>query len=308
MSSVLVTGAAGAIGTALCECLAETDHDVRGVDVAEPRWDIPVPVDITDLTASPDLPHADVVVHLAAHSRVRPVIDEPTMAFENVAMTEPVLEHARRTDARVVFASSREVYGNAVRPDESDAGIGVENPYGASKVACEALADSYHACYDVPVTVLRLSNVYGPYDANPRVVPVFVALATAGEQLRVYGGDKLVDFVYVEDVATAFVEAISRDQSIGGQTVTVGSGRGRSLQTLAERITDAVGGDAGYRVEQPRAGEVDQFVADVSAAAAVLDWRPRMSFSDGIEATVGWYRDQPQLLEEIRRHVGGDDD
>jgi len=305
MSSILVTGAAGVVGFALCEQLAATEHEIIGIDKKSPRWELDVPFKNLDLTSSPSLPNTDVIVHLAAHSRVPPVVDEPSKAFRNIGMTEPILEHARRTDARIVFTSSREVYGNAIRPSESDVGPDSVNPYGASKIAGEALCNSYHNCYDIPITVLRLANVYGPYDTNTRVVPIFIALATAGEELPVYGSDKILDFVYLGDVVQAVLSAIQRGSSLGGETINLGSGTGTSLTMLADCVADAIESCPGYRVESKRGGEVQRYVTDVSKARALLDWEPTITLDKGIDRTVDWYRQQESLLAEIRQAVTG---
>jgi nucleoside-diphosphate-sugar epimerase len=304
MTSILVTGAAGAVGTALCRRLADTDHEVVGIDTDEPQFETGVPVEQVDLTAEPTLPAADVIVHLAAHARVPPVVDEPSKAFTNVATTEPVLEHARQTDASVVFASSREVYGDAIRPTEDDATLDSPNPYAGSKAACEALCNSYHNCYAVETTVVRLSNVYGPWDTNSRVVPIFVALADAGEELTVFGEGKLLDFLYVEDAVAALLSVIERRSALAGETLNLGSGRGQPLTTLAEIVASEIEDCPGYTVEQDRAGEVGRYVADISTATATLGWEPETEFEDGVDKAVEWYRERPRVLERIRSDIG----
>lgn len=303
MTSILVTGASGAVGTALCRRLADTGHEVVGIDTDEPQFETGVPVEQVDLTAEPTLPAADVIIHLAAHARVPPVVDEPSKAFTNVATTEPVLEHARQTDASVIFASSREVYGDAIRPSEDNMTLDSPNPYAGSKVACEALCNSYHNCYDVETTVVRLSNVYGPWDTNSRVVPIFVALADAGEELTVFGEGKLLDFLYVEDAVAALLSVIERRSALAGETLNVGSGRGQPLTTLAEIVASEVEDCPGYTVEQNRTGEVGRYVADVSKAKAILGWEPGTDFEEGLRQTVEWHEARPKVLERIRNNI-----
>jgi len=301
MTSIIVTGISGAVGTALGERLSETEHDIVGVDASTPRWNPEVRFRQTDLTGSPRLPDADVVVHLAAHSRVRPIVETPTRAFENVSMLESVLEHARSTGAAVIVASSREVYGNAIRPAEDDLSVDdVENPYGASKVACESLCAAYHRCYDVPVTRLRFANVYGRYDANPRVIPLFIALATAGKELSVYGRGKLLDFVYVDDVLDAILAAIDRRAAVAGEAINVGSGVGTPLSELAERIARRIDACPGYRIESSQTSEVARYISDISKARTLLDVELETHLEEGLGPTIDWYRDRPELLAEMR--------
>jgi UDP-glucose 4-epimerase len=306
--AVLVTGSSGMIGTALVERLLAEGVDVRGVDRCPNRWSDAVDavtdrIDLLDPDAEDRLPaDANTVVHLAAHSRVRDLVEEPTDATENLQTLSTVLEYARRNDADLLFTSSREVYGDQGRTvyAESDAGVrDAKNPYGASKVGGEALVTSYGECYDLRTCTLRLSNVYGRYDNYNRVIPVFVALADRGEDLTVYGGDKLLDFLYLDDCVDALTCAMERIDAAQGEVMNVGSGRGHSLLHLAELIVDRVGADVAVTVDDDRSGEVDRFVADVDRAQRLLGFEPTHSLLEGLDETVAWYRNRPDLLDDI---------
>ncbi|SDK16495.1 UDP-glucose 4-epimerase [Halovenus aranensis] len=303
MASVLVTGASGTIGTALLKNLERDKYDIIGADKESSRWDVDTEIRNADLTANPDLPNTDVIVHLAAHSRVSPVVDEPSKAVENVEMTGTVLEHARQTDASVIFASSREVYGNAIRPTEDKVGLEFKNPYGASKAACEALCSSYVQCYDVPVVTLRLSNVYGPYEQNARVIPIFIALAVAGEELTVFGRNKILNFVFIEDVTTAIKTAIDSRYALSGEAINIGSKEGTPLTTLANLISTRINQCPGYRVEPDRTGEVARYVPTISKAETLLDYTPTVDLKVGLDRTIDWFQNQPELLDEIQATV-----
>lgn len=306
MESILVTGAAGAIGTALCQRLADDGHEVIGLDLTERRWETDVKVTLADLTESPELPHVDVIVHLAANSRVSPIVDDPTKAFENVAMTETILEHGRKTDTPVIFASSREVYGNAIRPQEDTVDLDSPNPYAASKSACESLCSSYYRCYDLPVAKLRLSNVYGRLDSNFRVIPIFISLALAGEELTVFGADKVLDFVHIDDVVDAFSAAIQYRNSIANEAINVGSGTGTPLTKLAQIISEEIDACPGYTVKSGFSGEVTRYVADTSKAESLLGTSPNISLEAGLKATIDWYRTRPDIRSEIRAAVSSE--
>lgn len=306
--SVLVTGSSGTIGTALVERLLAADVDVRGVDREPNQWstDIERVTDEVDLLA-PDAgerlpPDVDVVVHLAAHSRVRELVEDPMGAEENLRTLVTVLEHARETGADVIFASSREVYGDqsATVYEEADAGLrAVENPYGASKAGGEALLTAYRECYGVRTCSLRLSNVYGRYDRSDRVVPLFIALASRGEDLTVYGDDKLLDFLHIDDCVRAFVQACERIDAVQGEVMNVGSGRGHSLEYLAEMIVSRLDTDVSVTVEANRQGEVDRFVADVTRARQLLGFETEYSLPEGLDEAVAWYSDHQAVLDEL---------
>lgn len=298
---ILVTGSSGAIGTALCEKLAETPHDVLGADLAEPKWESDIVFKRVDLTDSSSLlPEADVIVHLAAHSRVSPVVEDPRRATENIAMTQSVLEHARLTNATVIFASTREVYGNSIRPKEEEVTLDSINPYAGSKLACESMCNSYHNCYDIPITILRIANVYGRYDMNPRVVPIFISKSNVGEKLSVFGAEKLLDFIHIDDVVDALLNVIKERNVLAGETINVGSGTGTALTKLAELINEEMKASPGYVVESNRDGEVDKYISNISKIEALLNWEPEISLEQGLSKTITWYLDHPSLLRNIR--------
>jgi UDP-glucose 4-epimerase len=306
--AVVVTGSSGMIGTALVERLLSKGIDVRGVDRCPNRWSDSVDavtdrVDLLDPNAQGRLPDdADLVVHLAAHSRVQDLVEDPGDAEENLRTVTTALEYARANDADLLFTSSREVYGDQGQTvyAESDAGVrDVENPYGASKVGGEALVASYGECYDLRTCILRLSNVYGRYDDYNRVIPVFIALANRGEDLTVYGGDKLLDFLYLDDCVDALVRAIERIDAVQGEILNVGAGEGHSLLHLAELIVDRVDADVDVTVDANRPGEVDRFVAAVDRAQRLMGFDPTYSLAEGLDETVAWYRERPDLLDEI---------
>lgn len=306
--AVLVTGSSGMIGTALVERLLDEGIDVRGIDRCPNRWSDAVEavtnrVDLLDPDAYDRFPtDADTIVHLAANSRVRDLVQEPTGATENLQILSTALEYARRNDSDLLFTSSREVYGDQGQTVyvESDAGVrDAENPYGASKAGGEALVASYGECYDLRTCTLRLSNVYGRYDGYNRVIPMFIALADRGKDLTVYGGDKLLDFLYLDDCVDALMCAMERIDALQGEVVNVGSGRGHSLLHLAELIVDRTNADVAVTVDSNRPGEVDRFVADAGLAQRLMGFEPSYSLPEGLDETVAWYRSRSDLLDDL---------
>ena len=302
MTSVLITGAAGAIGTALCKRLEASTHDTVGIDAVKPRFSHNVPIETCDLHSSPSLPESDIIVHLAAHARVPPIINNPSLAFENVALLEPVLEHARRTNAHVIFVSSREIYHNAINAREDDVPQRQANPYGASKLAGEALLTSYRETYAVPTTVLRLSNVYGPYDENTRVLPIFISLADAGEKLKVFGSRKLLDFVHSKTVTEVIERIINKPQTFDGEVVNVGSGQGTTLTELAERVVNEVSPCPGYEVVEGREGETTRYVANIERFQSLFNLSPD-TLDKRLPEVIDWYRSHPAVLADIRSQI-----
>lgn len=309
ISSVLITGSSGTVGTALAESLLDDRYDVTGVDLAENRWSDRVDerTIVTDLQSEEGLnslpDSVDLVVHFAANARVHKLVEDPSKAKENFDTTYNVLEYARNVGADIVFSSSREVYGNngKIIYDETDTYVDeCESPYTASKIGGEALVKSYGRCYDMETSILRFSNVYGKYDVSDRVVPLFIAQAQAGEDLTVFGEDKILDFTYVDDCVNGVTRVVENFQKVSGTTFNIASGEGSSLVELAELIVEKTDADVSVEVEPNRTGEVSRYVADISKAEKLLGYEPEYEFEQGIEETIDWYLANPELLDVVR--------
>lgn len=310
ISSVLVTGSGGTVGTAICESLLDQGYDVTGVDLVENRWsdrvdECTIIADIRNEESLAQLPdEVDLIVHLAANARVHRLVEQPSLAKENFDTTFNIAEYARNVDADLVFSSSREVYGNKgkIVYDETDTYVDeCESPYTASKIGGEALVKSYGKCYGIDTTILRFSNVYGKYDVSDRVVPLFIAQAEAGEDLTVFGENKVLDFTYLDDCVDGVMRVVNNFKKSSGTTFNIASGKGSSLLELANVIVDKTDANVKVHTEPNRTGEVGRYVADISKAEKLLGYEPNYSFEEGIEKTVDWYLSNPQLLETIRQ-------
>jgi UDP-glucose 4-epimerase len=307
-SSILITGSSGTVGTALANSLLGRGYDVTGVDSKRNRWIERVDertrtLDLADQGSMDELPRStDLIVHLAANARVHKLVQNPELAKQNFDITFNVLEYAREVGADVIFSSSREVYGNngKIIHNETDTYVDeCESPYTASKIGGEALVKSYSNCYDLETSIVRLSNVYGRYDASNRVVPLFIAQAHRGEGLVVYGDDKLLDFTHIDDCVTGLVKLIEQFSKCSDTTFNIASGRGTSLLEVAEIVVEELDADVPINVEPNRTGEVSRFVADISKSQNLLGYSPEYSIADGLRATVDWYLNRDQLLNAI---------
>lgn len=307
-SSVLVTGSSGTVGTALAEALLDEGYEVFGVDIESNQWseavnDRTTIVDLEDRSGISELPQdVDLVVHLAANARVHKLVQNPDRARENFETTYNVLEYAREIGADFVFSSSREVYGNngKIIYDETDTYVDeCESPYTASKIGGEALVKSYDNCYDINTTIVRFSNVYGKYDASDRVIPLFIAQAHRGEDLTVYGDDKLLDFTYIDDCVSGIMKVIEQFNKTAGTTFNIASGRGSSLVELAEVIVEELDADVEVKIASNRTGEVGRYVADISKANKILGYDPQFTLESGVSETVDWYLSRQGMLDDI---------
>ncbi len=297
---VLVTGSSGTIGTRLCERMqAETDYQVTGVDRRPNAWNpavqqITIVADLLEPSTFAKLPtDVDVVIHLAANARVHDVVVDPDQARDNILTVYNVLEFCRRNKVpRVMFASSREVYGNAdgvVHAEEPVQLRSCESPYAASKVAGEALVYSYQQCYGLEFINVRFSNVYGMYDDSNRVVPLFIKRLKEQQDLTVYGKDKLLDFTYIDDAVQGVMQALARFERARNEVYNLAFGSGTSILEVAETLRKRLGSTSRILMGEVRAGEVVKYVADITKARERLRYQPQVSFSEGIERAVQWY-------------------
>ena len=300
---VLVTGSSGQIGTNLALRLQRDGHEVFGVDKRPNTWTDEFPYLLQDLTMQHvelDFPPCDAVVHLAAHANVHELVVHPHRALENTIMTFNVLEYARRHALPLVYASSREVYGDVHRFDEyvetsADFAF-TESTYSASKIAGEAFVYSYARCYGLPYVVFRFSNVYGRYDNDlhrmVRVVPLFIHRLRRGEPITVYGGEgKTLDFTHVDDCVdgiAAGIEALAAGR-VQNETINLAHGSGNTLVRVAELIAARFGVEARMTLAPPLVGEVTHYVADLSKARSLLGYDPRVALDEGIERAVDWF-------------------
>jgi len=210
----------------------------------------------------------DVVFHLAAQSNVMDAVHDIEYSFgTNVLGTLHVLQAARRAGVRrLVFASSREVYGDAEDcPVSETAPLRPKNAYGASKVAGEAYCSAFQG--QLETVILRLANVYGSRDRQ-RVIPLFAENALRNQPLLLYGERRVVDFIWVGAALDAFIKA-----GFGrwiDEPLNVASGRGTDLHDLARRILSLTQSTSPLRVEPARAAEVSRFVADPAKANRLL--------------------------------------
>jgi len=297
---ILVTGSSGTIGTRLCEVLMEKGHDVTGVDRKPNQWqekvnDITVVADLCEKANVSRLPtNIDLVIHLAANARVYELVEHPERAEENMSSTFNVLEYARGNKIpRFIFASSREVYGNihADLYSEDMARIEeCESPYTASKIAGEALVESYRRCYGLKTVMFRFSNVYGAYDDSERVVPLFIRQARANETMTIFGETKKLDFTYIDDTVQGIVQTIDKFDAAEGEVLNLAFGQGTTILHLAETVKELLGSSSEIKIGESRTGEITHYIADISKAKKLIGYDPKSSFEDGIRKAVEWYK------------------
>jgi len=230
---------------------------------------------------------------MAAEIDVQESLDDPQSHFEaNVVGTQTVLEACRKTDTRLGLVGTCMVY------DMAGAGGGIDedhpvkpaSPYAASKLASENLAEGYYHGYDLPITILRPFNTYGPFQKTGMaggVVSIFTSRDIDDETLKIYGdGTQTRDLLYATDCARFIVDGTFSDDAVG-EVLNAGTGEDISINDLAELI--ATGGTNIEHVEHHHPqSEVPKLRCDATKASEVLDWQAEVSLEEGVDRLRIW--------------------
>lgn len=307
---ILVTGAAGFIGSHVAEEFLRLGHDVVVVDNLSTgrRENVTAGARFLEMDLeSPELPRLvaetkpDVINHHAAHADVRQSVEDPAYdARVNVLGTVALIHAAAGAGVRkfIFISSGGAIYGDPDRiPCTEDDPTRPLSPYGASKAAGELYLETFSRVAGLDYTILRYPNVYGPrqhpYTEEGQVVALFSRLMLDGRQPTIFGdGDQERDFVYVADVVDANVRALDRGSR---ETFNLGTGRGVKVNDLYRMLKSLTGYEGEVAYAPPRRGEVYRIALDASRAKAKLGWEPRTSLEEGLAATVQWFREQMAL-------------
>lgn len=327
---VLVTGAAGFIGSAFVRTIMRALPDVEVVALDKltyagnlenlaPVADDPryagryrfVQADICDEDAvRAAMEGCDWVVNFAAETHVdRSIVDPGAFVRTDVIGTYALLETARTLGVeRFVQISTDEVYGNAEAPSgesrpslETDA-LKPLSPYAASKAGADRLAFSYWATYGLPVVVTRCSNNYGPYQYPEKQLPLFISNALAGRPIPVYGGgENTRDWIHTDDHCSALLAILQAPkEQVVGEVFNVGASEERSIIENARAIVRLTGASESLITFVPdRLGHVQRHAVDSAKLQERLGWRPTVQFDEGLAQTVAWYRENEQWLANV---------
>lgn len=323
MSTILVTGGAGFIGSNYVRHLLEDDDSVRVINLdlltyagnlenlagleKHPRYRF-VRADIRDAKGLREAIAGETVaqiVHFAAESHVDRSIESAKVFLEtNILGTQTLLDLAREIEVeRFVHVSTDEVYGT-LGPDDpaftEDHQIQPNSPYAASKAASDLLVRAAVHTHGFPGLITRCSNNYGPYQFPEKLIPLMIANAMEGKNLPVYGdGMNVRDWIHVHDHNRA-VEAV-RQKGRPGEVYNIGGRSEKPNIHVVETIIDAVGASRdliAYVTDRP--GHDRRYAIDDTKIQKELGFQPSVTFEDGIAETIRWYQDNRAWWEHVR--------
>ncbi len=314
---VLITGAAGFIGSHLCEKFLEEGHEVIGLDnfltgspdniahlFRNPRFTF-YKYDVTNfIYVSGDL---ELILHFACPASPVDYMNHPihTMKVDSLG-TLHTLGLAREKSARYLLASTSEVYGNPTVHPQPETYWGNVNPlgprsvYDEAKRFSEALTMAYHREHGIDVRIARIFNTYGPRMRmnDGRVIPNFVCQALTGRPLTVYGdGTQTRSFCYIDDLVEGIYLLAVRDDLVG-EVFNLGNPEELKVLDLARLVLEVSGSSSEIVFRERPPDDPDRRRPDISKAKKILGWEPKTSVREGIRRTVEWFR--RKLREEGR--------
>lgn len=304
---MLVTGAAGFIGSQLSEALLDKRHSVIGIDCFTDYYPKRIKVanlsrlrkakgfrlvdaDLSSAKLSPLLRDVECVFHLAAQPGVRASwgLTFSEYVKDNIVATQRLMEALKDSQVRkVIFASSSSIYGDSERlPTPEDTIPRPVSPYGATKLAAENLCQVYFRNYNVPVVRLRYFTVYGPRQRPDMAFTKFISGISSGREIEVFGdGEQKRDFTFVKDTIAATLLAM---EARPGTTYNVGTGRAVSLNSVIAMLESLIGRKARVKKLKAALGDVRNTSADVTKISRDLGFKAKSALEDGLRAQVSY--------------------
>jgi UDP-glucose 4-epimerase len=307
---ILITGAAGFLGSHLCEKYVQDGNVVYGLDnlmngnlnnirtlLHKKNFKF-IHDDICRNELYHRLPsNLDAIIHLAAQIHVDRSIINPEETFKiNLEGTMKILEYARMNDIRkILFASTSEVYGSAeyVPMDEKHPLL-AKHPYGVSKIAADRLCSSYNETYGLGVDIVRSFNLFGPRQKDSGyggVIAIFINRVLQNKPPIIYGdGTQTRDYLFISDAVNAYDMVLMSENNPGRDGINFGSGKEISINEIADLVIKNVAKREMNVVHvQPRPIEVQRLFADISKSQQFFRFRPKIDFENGLKLLVDWY-------------------
>ncbi len=314
----LVTGADGFIGSHLVELLLSKGHKVRALSVYNSfnNWgwledihsnesleiisgDIRDPFFCQEITKD-----VDTIYHLAAligipYSYIAPDSYVDTNVKGTVNICKGALQNKVK---RIIHTSTSEVYGTAKYvPIDEEHPLQSQSPYSASKIGADSMAMSFHNAFDLPLTIARPFNTYGPRQSARAVIPTIISqIASGNSKVKIGDTSPTRDFNYVQDTCRGFLAIADSDEAVG-EVINIGSNTEISIQKTFDLIKDIMDSDIELEKDdlrlRPANSEVERLWCDNSKLIRLTGYKPKVNFEDGLKKTVDWFSDSGNLIK-----------
>ena len=313
MGKILVTGAEGFIGSHLTELLVKEGYDVRAmvqynsfnnwgwIDTFDEDIKNKLDIFLGDVRdpngVKTAMKNVDAVFHLAALIAIPYSYHSPDMYVDtNIKGTLNILQAARDLGTkRILVTSTSEVYGTAqyVPIDEKHPYQG-QSPYSATKIGADRLAESFYRSFNLPVTIVRPFNTYGPRQSARAVIPTIITQLLAGKkEIKLGSLTPTRDFNYVKDTARGFLEIYKSDKTIG-EEINIATQKEITIGELAEELIRQINPDARIICDEqrvrPEKSEVNRLLGSNEKIKKMTDWRPQYTFEEGLAETIEFLR------------------
>ncbi|MDR1195994.1 MAG: SDR family NAD(P)-dependent oxidoreductase [Endomicrobium sp.] len=319
--SILVTGAAGFIGSKVCEMLVKSGKDVVGIDNMNDYYDVKIKnyrlknlkklkgfaffrADIENKKSVENIvkkQKVSVIINLAARAGVRYSMENPFIYVSTNTMgTLNLLDIAREYKInKFVLASTSSLYAGQKMPFSETLAVNTPiSPYAASKKGAEAMCYSYHYLYGLDITVVRYFTVYGPAGRPDMSIIRFIKWIDEGKPIELFGdGSQSRDFTYVDDIASGTIKALKKT---GYKTINLGGNKPYKLSYMINLIEKNLGKKAAYNYKPFHKADITATWANINEAKNTLGWTPKISLEQGIRKTVDWYLENKSWFKNIK--------
>lgn len=322
---ILVTGADGFIGSHLCELLLEEGYKVKGfiyynsfnswgwIDSLDKSKKNEIEIftgDVRDPNGVREaMKDVDQVFHLAALIAIPFSYHSPDSYVDtNIKGTLNVLQAARSLDtSRILITSTSEVYGTAkyVPIDENHPFQG-QSPYSATKIGADRLAEAFYRSFNMPITIVRPFNTYGPRQSARAIIPTIITQLLCGEkEIKLGGLTPTRDFNYVKDTAQGFIE-ISKSKETIGEEINIATNKEISIKDLANILISEINKEARITCDEarlrPENSEVNRLLGSNKKIKMLTNWKSQYSLQQGLAETIEWFR-KPENLAKYKADI-----
>jgi CDP-glucose 4,6-dehydratase len=303
---ILVTGGAGFIGSNLVNELIEQNHKVVVIDdlssgkkenINKKAKFYKVDIRSKKIEEIFKKEKPQIVFHLAARALVEDAFKNPREAIDvNVMGTVNILEACRRQKGieSIVVASSDKAYGKSINlPYKEHHPLAGDHPYDASKASADLIAKTYFSTYGLPIKITRFSNVFGQGDLNfSRIIPAIIEAAMKKKELLIRSDGKMIrEYTYVKDIVEGCIKLAGHKENYG-EAFNFGSKNIFSVVELVEKSGEILGVKINYKILNITKNEIPEQYLDWTKAKKILNWKPKVSFKQGIKETFDWHKNE----------------